>query len=59
MQSTDTPFSPSQKQLPLDADLHYVVKEIRESFLSFLDRSEPFPIANPAQKQADSARDRA
>ena len=38
MQSTDVPFSLSQKQPPLDADLHYLVKEIRESFLSFLDR---------------------
>ena len=40
MQSTDTPFSPNQKQPPLDADLNDLVKEIRESFLSFLDRSK-------------------
>jgi len=38
MQSTDVSSSLSQKQPPLDADLHYLVKELRESFLSFLDR---------------------
>ncbi len=38
MQSTNIPSCLSQKQPPLDADLHHLVKEIRESFLSFLDR---------------------
>ena len=38
MQSTDISYSISQKQPPLDDDLRHLVKEIRESFMSFLDR---------------------
>jgi hypothetical protein len=38
MQSTDISYSISQKQPPLDDDLRHLVKEIRESFVSFLDR---------------------
>ncbi len=38
MQSTDPSLSQSQKQPPLDHDLRYLVKEIRESFRSFLER---------------------
>lgn len=38
MQSTDISYSVSQKQPPLDDDLRHLVKEIRESFMSFLDR---------------------
>lgn len=38
MHNTDASFSVSQKEPPLDADLRRLIKELRDSMLSILDR---------------------
>ena len=38
MHNTDASFSVSQKEPPLDADLRPLIKELRDSMLSILDR---------------------
>ena len=56
MQSTDISYSISQKQPPLDDDLRHLVKEIRESFLSFLDRLKAGHAQTDQDELALSAR---